>query len=174
MLDWIVERLAAHHDRNAFDCGNPSLNNWFRQQAGQFEKKDLARTYVLVSASRTALVGGYYSISTCQIHHADLPPAQSKGLPQNMVIPAALLGKLAVHKDHHGRGIGSALLAYAFQRMLHLANEIGLRVVVVDAIDESAAAFYLKQGFIAMPNHSNRLFIPIHVIRGFGLEPLSD
>jgi GNAT superfamily N-acetyltransferase len=174
MPDWIVENLAAHHDRGAFDCGNQNLTDWFRYQAGQFEKKDLARTYVLVSASQTALVGGYYSISTCQIRYEELPSAHSKGLPRRLMIPAVLLGKLAVDKSRQGQGLGSALLMHTFQRVLHPANEIGIRVVMVDAIDGSASDFYLKQGFIAMPDHPNRLFIPVHVIRALGLDPLSD
>jgi GNAT superfamily N-acetyltransferase len=174
MPGWKIERLAGHHDRNRFDCGNQALSDWFRQQSSQFEKRDLARTYVLVSPSQTACVAGYYSISTCQIRYEDLPPDQSKGLPRHLIIPAALLGKLAIDKRFQGQGLGGALLGNALRRMLYLADVIGIRVVVVDAIDEAVRAFYLKQGFTALPDKPDRLFIPIHIVRGLGLDPLSD
>jgi uncharacterized protein (DUF1778 family)/predicted GNAT family N-acyltransferase len=172
--EWKTERLAEHHDRDGFDCGNPILSDWFKQQSSQFERKDLARTYVLVSASQPSLVAGYYSISTCQIRYEDLPPIHSKGLPRHLIIPAALLGKLAIDQRFQGQGLGSALLGNALRRMLHLASVIGIRVVVVDAIDDAAGSFYLKQGFTPMPDRTGRLFISIRVIRGLGLEPLSD
>ncbi|GAC1475022.1 MAG: GNAT family N-acetyltransferase [Isosphaeraceae bacterium] len=174
MPEWKTERLAPHHDRDRFDCGNSVLSNWLKHSASQFEKRDQARTYVLVSSSRPGFVAGYYSISTCQIYYEDLPPPHARGLPRHLNIPGALLGKLAVDKSLQGKGLGSALLSHALRRMLHLANVIGIRVVVVDAIDEQAVSFYVKHQFTAMPDRPNRLFIPVSIIRGLGMLPLSD
>jgi GNAT superfamily N-acetyltransferase len=174
MPDWKVEKLGKHHDRNLFECGNETLTRWFRQNAGQFDERDLARTYVLVGTGHPALIGGYYSISSCQIRYKDLPPNETKRLARNLVIPAALIGKLAIQKDQQGKGLGSALLINAFQRILHASNDIAMRVVVVDAIDDSARKFYLKHQFTAFPDHPDRLFISIHIIRGLRLDPLPD
>ncbi len=164
MSDWKVEPLAAHHSRAAFDCGQSALSDWIKQLASQFEARDLARIYVLVGGDDPR-VWGYYSISTCQIYHEGLPAKDSKGLPKKMGIPAALIGKLAIDKSLHGQKIGGVLLWDALRRIRDLSTNIGIRLIVVDAIDQRASDFYLHFKFSKFLDEPGRLFMPISVVR---------
>lgn len=164
MPDWKIEPLASHHDRAGFDCGEPSLSDWIRQQASQFVSRDLAKVYVLV-AEGDPQVRGYYAISTCQVRFEELPARHSKGLPRKLGIPAALIGKLAVDVGLHGQKLGGVLLLDALRRIRGLSDTIGIRAVVVDAIDERAQAFYLHYEFIPFVDDPDRLFIPLSVVR---------
>jgi GNAT superfamily N-acetyltransferase len=170
MPKWAIERLAAHHDRDEFDCGVPVLSEWLRQHASQYDRRDLARTYVLVRAGLSR-VFGYYAISTCQLCYQDLPSHRSQGLPRRLSIPAVLMGKLAVDQSLHGQGMGDVLLIDALRRIEHLAGEIGIRAVVVNAIDDRARSFYLHKQFEPLLGHPDRLFLPIQIVRRLGLDP---
>jgi hypothetical protein len=161
---WTIEPLASHHVRNGFDCGEPSLSDWFRHQASQFEARDLAKGYVLVRRDAPRVLG-YYSISTCHIHFEAIPPKYSKRLPKKMRIPAALIGKLALDQSLHGQGMGSVLLLDALRRIRDLADQIGIQAIVVDAIDECARDFYLHVHFIPFLDEPGRLFIPLSLVR---------
>src|SRR5687767_14340045 len=132
-MAWKIERLAKSHDRSRFDCGEPSLNTWLALRAGQFERKDLARTFVATSDD-PARVLGYYALSTHRIMSEFLPESESKGLPR-LDVPVVLLGRLAVDLTVRRQGLGSALLIDALRRILHVSNQIGIRAVEVDAID---------------------------------------
>jgi GNAT superfamily N-acetyltransferase len=173
MSAWTIERLAAPHDRTHFDCGKPPLSQWLREQAGQFERKSLARTYVAVREGQTAVLG-YYALSACQVSFEELPSRRSRKLPRRMAMPAILLGRLAVDRTVQGLGLGNALLVDALRRVEGTAEEIGVLAVVVDAIDEEARRFYLSRGFenlVAGP--IRRLFLPVETVRAMGLGPLS-
>jgi len=162
--DWKIEPLAAHHVRTEFDCGEPSLSDWIRQQASQFVARDLAKVYVLVREDNPR-VWGYYAVSTCQIRFDELPTGHSKGLPRKLGIPAALIGKLAVDKGLHGQKLGGVLLSDALRRVRDLSETIGIRAVVVDAIDQRAREFYLHHEFIAFADFPDRLFLPLSIVR---------
>ena len=98
MSEWKVEPLASHHDRGVFDCGEPSLSEWIKHQASQFEARDLAQVYVLTRGGDPRVLG-YYSISACHVRFEGLPPEHVKRLPERIAIPAALIGKLAVDQS---------------------------------------------------------------------------
>jgi GNAT superfamily N-acetyltransferase len=164
-----IEPLASHHSRNAFDCGQPALSEWIKQFASQFEVRDLARVYVLVRGDEPRVLG-YYSISTCQIRFEELPASYSKGLPKKMGIPAALIGKLAIDKSLQGQKIGSVLLWDALQRIRDLAAKIGIRLIIVDAIDQRARDFYVHFKFTEFLDEPGRLFMPISVVRKLQIE----
>jgi len=168
--DWTIERLGSIHDRTAFDCGNPILTDWLKQRASQFEKRDLARTYVATrSGDRRVL--GYYAISNHRVTHESLPGDEAKGLPL-LDVPVVLLGRLAVDRSVHGRGLGSLLLVDALRRAQHLAEHVGIRAVEVDAIHDDARRFYLKFGFVPLLDNPHHLFISMKVIRKLDLPPL--
>lgn len=166
----VVERLDRQHDRSNFACGQPALNDWLKQRAGQFDKRDLARTYVAVLPGERAVVG-YYAISNHRVSYEALPEDQAKGLPR-IDIPALLLGRLAVDRAAQGRRIGSLLLTDALRRAQHLADQVGIRAVEVDALDDSARPFYLKFGFVQLADDPHHLFLALHVIRKLKLTPL--
>jgi predicted GNAT family N-acyltransferase len=94
-----------------------------------------------------------------------LPPelVQQLHLP-NDKLPATLIGRLARSKEFKGRGLGELLLMGALKRALEHSGNIASVAVVVDAIDENARAFYRRYGFIDIPNHPNRLFIPMKTV----------
>ncbi len=164
MTDWKIEHLGSHHVRTEFDCGEPSLSDWIKQQASQFVSRDLAKVYVLVRCDDPR-VWGYYAVSTCQIRFEELPPKHSKGLPRKLSIPAALIGKLAVDRSLQGQKIGSVLLFDALRKVRDLSEAIGIRAIVVDAIDQRAREFYLHHDFIAFADDPDRLFIPLSIVR---------
>lgn len=168
MTQWNIERLAKQHERSAFDCGHPSLNDWLQQRAGQHDRKDLSRTFV-ATHSGAAEVLGYYALATHYVAPAALPDEQAKGLPP-MDVPVALLGRLAVDRTVQGQGLGSYLLVDALRRVSRLADEIGIRAIEVDAIDDSAKAFYLKFGFCELMDDSRHLFLPMQIVRKLRLD----
>jgi GNAT superfamily N-acetyltransferase len=171
MTGWKVERLDAQHDRSGFACGHPSLDIWIRQYAGQHEIRDLARTYVLVRAGETRIVG-YYAISTCQLASGILPTETARKLPKDAALPAILMGRLAIDSSYHGQGLGGGLIMNALRRVQFLADRVGIMAVVVDAIDDQAVAFYLHNQFMPLLDDPRHLFLSLATIRKLGLEPL--
>lgn len=168
--NWVIERLGRQHDRTTFACGQPLLDDWLKLRAGQYEKKDLARTYVAVRPADTA-VRGYYAISSHRVAFEALPDDQAKGLPR-IDVPVILLGRLAVDRSCQGQGLGALLLIDALRRAQFLADQIGIRAVEVDAIDDPARDFYLRFGFTLLADAPRHLYLPTQVIRGLDLPPL--
>jgi GNAT superfamily N-acetyltransferase len=170
MATWVIQRLDRSHDRAQFDCGASSLNHWLQKLASQHERRDLARTYVAVIPDSPHVLG-YYAISNHRVSYAALPEDQARGLPQ-IDVPVVLLGRLAVDRSTHGQGLGAFLLLDALRRARHIADQIGVRAVEVDAIDDAARQFYLKYGFIPLLDEPRHLFLPMQVIRRLNLPPL--
>lgn len=168
---WVIERLTKRHDRLAFDCGQPSLNDWLQLRASQFEKQDLARTYVAARQGK-AVVLGYYALSTHRVCYEALPEDQAQGLPR-IDVPVVLLGRLAVDRSVQGQGLGALLLIDALRRAEHISEQVGIRAVEVDALDEAARNFHLTFGFVSLLDDPKHLFLPMHVIRKLGL-PFDD
>ncbi len=165
----MIERLGPGHDRASFDCGHATLNDWLKQRAGQFDRRDLARTYVAVRDGESKVLG-YYAISTHGVRCEDLPDDQAKGLPR-IDVPVVLLGRLAVDRIAQGCGLGSLLLIDALRRIEVLSEQVGIRAVEVDAIDDAARSFYLRYGFMPLIDDPLHLYLPISVIRQLGLRP---
>jgi ribosomal protein S18 acetylase RimI-like enzyme len=154
--DFEFELLGDHHDRAAFSCGVEPLDRYFRQQAGQDLRKYLAAVFVLrdTVANRVA---GYYTLCMTSIHLDALPEAMTKRLPKYPVLPATLIGRLALDAGYRGSGLGKMLLLDALHRCLH--NEIASLAVVVDAKDAAAQAFYEHFGFRRLQDMGRRLYI---------------
>ena len=168
---WSIEPFNRQtHDRAGFDCCVPELNDWLATKASQFEKKDLARIYVLVETGQTT-VNGYYALSTHTVSYSVLLPDQTKGLPR-IDLPVVLIGKLAVDRSVQGQRLGELLLLDALRRAEYLASKIGIRAVEVDAIDDSARRFYERYGFLALTDDPRHLFLPMSDIRQLKLPPL--
>jgi GNAT superfamily N-acetyltransferase len=167
---WIVERLNRSHERADFDCGAAMLNEWLIRLAGQFDRRDLARTYVALEAGQRRVLG-YYAISNHQVCYDALPEDQSTGLPI-IDIPVVLLGRLAVDRTFHGQGLGEHLLIDALRRANHISQQVGVRAVEVHALDEAAGKFYRKYGFVPLVDDVHHLFLPIQVVRKLDLPPL--
>src|SRR6266567_1634859 len=146
------------HDRAAFSCGVAALDDWFRHRAGQDEKRNVARVFVAIDDQ--GAVAGFYSLSSFTLAIADLPPEHAKRLPRYDAIPAALIGRLARDKKVRGEGVGELLLADAVRRVIGAACSLAVFAIVVEAMDEKAAAFYRDFGFVPFPSRPLRLFMP--------------
>jgi GNAT superfamily N-acetyltransferase len=154
-----LEPLTKAHKRNDFHCGIEPLDRYFREQIGQEQRKRVAAPFVLFEADNLV---GYYTLSMTSIVTTDLPAEYSKKLPRYDVLPAVLLGRLAVDARYQGRGFGESLLIDALYRALD--NPIAAAFVIVDAIDERAKRFYANYGFIPLLDDEKRLFIPMKTI----------
>jgi GNAT superfamily N-acetyltransferase len=146
------------HDRTAFSCGVPALDEWFRSRAGQDERRNVARVFVAID-DRLGVVG-FYSLSAFSLVIDDLLPEHAKRLPRYDRIPAALIGRLARDERVRGTKIGELLLADAVRRALEAARSLAIFAVVVDAKDEKSASFYRDFGFASFPSRPLRLFMP--------------
>ncbi|QDT14232.1 GNAT family N-acetyltransferase [Alienimonas californiensis] len=153
----------ADHDRSAFDCGVPSLNDWLKNKMSQWEKKGFSRTLVLVKDGERA-VRGYYALSPHTVLHEALTEDQGKGLPM-VDVPVVLIGRLAVDQTLQGQAFGRDLLLHALRRIYRLSLAMGVRAVEVDAIDDSAVRFYRAYGFEPLADQPRKLYLPIPVVR---------
>ena len=170
-VDWVIEPFdKGRHDRSGFDCGVAMLNDWITTKVSQFEKRDLARAYVLVQL-HNSVVKGYYALSNHTVVYEALPEDQAKGLP-HIDMPVVLIGRLAVDQSAQGMGLGEFLLIDALRRAEYLAGRIGIRAVEVDAINGAAKRFYEKYGFLSLSDDPRHLLLPMRVIRKLKLPPL--
>jgi GNAT superfamily N-acetyltransferase len=147
------EPLTAAHDLDAFSCGKPSLDRWLKTHALSNQDKGFTAVLVVHEANR---VIGYYGLAPTAIVPASLPRSIRTGQPPSLV-PCLLLGQLATDQDWVGQGIGTGLLKHALQRCVTAAGLIGGRALIVNAVDEEAAAFWKRRGFI--PSKDNPLIL---------------
>lgn len=152
MTNYSVVPLGSH-DRSAFNSGSPVLDAYLRELASQDVKRRIASCFVAVTDE--AEIAGYYTIAATGLAFGDLPPGRARKLPRYPVIPAILLGRLAVATAHQGKHLGSALVADALARAEE--SQIMAHIVVVDAKDAEAARFYAHLGFEPLPEHGLRL-----------------
>ena len=107
------------------------------------------------------VVVGYYTLSAYGIVTSDFPPSHSKKLPSYPLIPATLLGRLAVGLGQSGQGYGSFLVADAIRRTIRHKTEIASYALVVEALDDSARRFYEHLDFLSFPEERQKLFLPL-------------
>jgi GNAT superfamily N-acetyltransferase len=155
------EPLNAAHDLNRFTSGRAELDNWLKNSALESEGRT-ARTYVVCESA--SVVVGYYCISTGSIERGALPSKmkRARGMPNQ--IPVALIGRLARDQTYAGRGLGKDLLQDALRRILAASQIIGVRAVLVHAIDEDAAKFWTGHEFIESPIGSRTFYLPVETI----------
>ena len=151
--------LTADHDLSDFDCGEPVLNDWLKHRALKNESR-FSRTYVVCDGNR---VVAYVCISAGAVQRAAAPGKVRRNAPDT--IPVSVIGRLAVSRDHAGRGLGADMLADALRRIAVASQSIGIGAVLVHAKDDSAKRFYLTCAeFIEYPTDSRILFLPIEAV----------
>jgi GNAT superfamily N-acetyltransferase len=148
--------LAEDDDPSEFDCGRESLNGWFRRHAWSNHTSGASRVNVICDIGSGKIVG-YVTLSAAQIERAFLPKAPQRNRPDPL--PATLLGQLAIHKDHQGRGHASSLLLFAFRTALRAAQIVGSVGVITHPLDDSVRAFYAKWGFQDLPFDPRRAML---------------
>jgi GNAT superfamily N-acetyltransferase len=148
--------LAGTDDRNDFDCGRESMNQWFRRHAWANHAAGISRANVICNVA-TGRIVGYVTLSAGQIERAALPRPQQRNRPDP--VPATLLGQLAIHKEHQGRGHARSLLLFALRTALRASRDVGSFGVFTHPLDDSARRFYARWGFRDLPFDPRRAMI---------------
>jgi GNAT superfamily N-acetyltransferase len=146
------------HDRSAFSCGEPLLDTYLRDRAGQHQRDGIATTHVLADDGVPTRILGYCSLAAAQLNLADLHATDRKRLPRHPV-PAVRVGRLAVDESAQRQVIGRLLLGHAAHCALGLRAQLGVRVLVIDALNERAAAFYRLYGFRPTADSATTLYL---------------
>jgi GNAT superfamily N-acetyltransferase len=162
-LKFTFETLNREFDRDSFDCGIESLNDFLKRYALQNLKKNISVSTVAMAEKNPKRILGYYSVSIAQVSFEHLPPDVATGIPRYPV-PALRIGRLAVDRSAQGAGLGGSLLRHALLKALDLSRQVGTCVVLVDAIDESAKQFYIKFGFVPLLDLPLSLVLQIDTI----------
>ena len=157
------EPLAGYHEIDEFDCGVESLNRWLKRHALQAAAAGSARTYVIHDDEQSRIVG-FDALAAASIDHAEATRRASKGMPRHP-ISAVLLARLAVDVSVQGQGLGAWLLRDAMRRTVSAAESVGVLVLLVHAIDDTARAFYTRHGFEPSPSDPLNLQMLIKDVR---------
>jgi len=150
------EPVGAQHRLEGFDCGKPALNDWLLRHARQAQGSGSAKTFVV--ADDDGRVAGYFSLTVGQIDTLEAPERLRKGMGQ-YPLPVVILARLAVSAQDQGRGIGLGLLQDAIRRTMLIAEQAGIRAMLTHPIDEDAARFYIRFGFVASPLREQQLLL---------------
>ena len=161
MTELVLVALRDEHALDDFDCGNDELNQWLNRHAFASHKADIARTWLLLD---DGAVAGYFALTTGSVRPEDAPRRIARGMPRYPIL-VILLARLAVDRRYQGQHLGARLLAEALRWALAASDAAAARVVVVDAIDDNAVAFYKRWGFIDTPNNPRCLYRKVSDIR---------
>jgi predicted N-acetyltransferase YhbS len=154
------EPLRPEHVRTLFDSGAQSLDAWLKNRALKNQTSGASRTFVACEGLR---VMAYYALASSAIAVADAPGGFRRNMPDP--IPVVVLGRLAVDRALHGRGVGRALMRDAGLRILGAADVIGIRGVITHALSEEARLFYERLGFESSPTDAMTLMITLQDLR---------
>lgn len=161
----------AKHDRAAFSCGVLQVDNFLKLTANKLSRADAIRVFVLTSATYELM--GFYALNVHSVDYQDLPAQYAKNRPSHGNIPAAYISMIGVDSRFQGQGLGEALLIDAMERIVMVADQIGISVIMLDVLDcgnEKNTARRLRLyterfGFTPLPSNPLRLFIPIKTVR---------
>ena len=156
MISYEIERLDAQ-DRTTFRSGSKALDRYIREQASQDQGRRIASCFVAVAVD--GKIAGYYTIAATALAADQLSNERSRGLPRYPLIPAVLLGRLAVDENHQGNGLGGVLIANALRRAT--GSEVMAYAMIVEAKDVTAARFYVHHGFEPLAGRPLRLIRPL-------------
>jgi predicted N-acetyltransferase YhbS len=148
------------HQLDSFRCTEPELEGWLRQRARRNQREGASRCFVACDG-RTVV--GYYALAAGAVLHAQAPSNVRRNMPEP--IPVVVLGRLAVHSDWQGKGIGAGLLKDAILRSVRLSHEMGIRALLCHAISEDAKRFYLRHGFLQSPIEPMTLMLNLSKLR---------
>ena len=151
------------HDRLSFSCGIPELDRYLHVQAGQDATRKVAAPFVLVDADGN--IAGYYTLSAYAVRLGGLPQAVARRLPKYPLIPATLLGRLAVSQAHQGRKLGRLLVMDALFRSWKSSAAVASVGVVAEAMNDAARAFYVSHGFLPLADQPRKVFLAMRTIQ---------
>ena len=151
--------LGPEHDCTAFDCGEPLLDDWLKKHAMSNQRSGASRTFVVADAD--GRVAGYYALAAGAVDHGEATGAIRRNMPDP--IPVMVLGRLAIDRRSQGRKLGAALLKDAVLRCLAVAENAGVRALLVHALNDAAKAFYQRYGFVESPANPMTLMLRLPV-----------
>jgi GNAT superfamily N-acetyltransferase len=150
-----------NHDRTSFSCGVEELDRYFIHQAGQDAKRKVAASFVMLDSARIA---GYYTLSAYGIAFSELPAELSKKLPKYPLLPATLLGRLAVDSQYRGQNLGRMLLMDALYRSWANTVQVASVGVIAEAYNDAARDFYLHHEFVPIPGNQKKVFVSMKAL----------
>jgi len=158
-----IEPVSRSHDRTGFDCGVPELNSYLKTTARQHSEKGISRTFVLVDDETPSEILGFFTLSSCEVLVEKLPSKYAKKYPSQA--PAVKLARLAVSAHRQKKGLGAYMMLNAMERVLKVAEHLGIIGFFVDAKNDEVAEYYQQFGFIPLPDSPLELFLPLTTIR---------
>jgi len=165
-VNFRIEALASTHKHKGFSCGVPALDRYLSEQATQDIKRRVSNCFVI--ADETGTVAAYYTFAAASIPLGALPPEITRRLPRYPLLPAGLIGRLAVDERYKGQRWGGAMILDAVSRSMH--SDPAIFAIIVDAKDERAASFYEHLGFRRFAARPMSLYLPVATaIQALGL-----
>lgn len=152
------------HNRSTFECGVESLDRYLRKTANQDLKKKIATVFVLVDSPNDNIIA-YYTLSSYTVEITELDNSLVKRLPRYPLLPATLLGRLAVDKNYRGQRLGELMLIDALRKSLVATEKVASIAVLAEAIDEKAVSFYRKYGFRSFSSSPMKLYMTMQSIK---------
>ena len=149
--------ITATHNTTSFNCGNNTLNEWLQQRSIKNENSSASRTFV-VCEDNTVI--GYYSLAVGAVARDESSGKIRRNMPEP--IPVMVLGRLAVDSNWQGKHIGVGMLKDAIQRTIIVAQQAGVRAILVHAISNEAKSFYQHWGFHKSPTNDMTLMISLN------------
>ncbi len=163
------------HDRAGFSCGADRLDNFLKRTARKHQAGDFTRVWVATVGGQPEIIG-YYALNAHSLEGGDLPANLTRNAPRHGGIPAVYISMIAVDGRHQGQGLGRILLADALQRAVVAADQVGVKAVLLDVIEdggpdvtEKRRAFYAAMGFQSFSARPLRMFISIETVRKAGV-----
>lgn len=150
--------LSSHHQIAEFCCGETVLDQWLKQRGLKNQAQGAARTFVVCKEESHQVVG-FYSLVTGSVNHTEATGGLRRNMPDP--IPVIILARLAIDCAYHGQGLGADLLHDALLRSYRVAENVGVRALMVHALTDSAKRFYLHHGFKASTTQERTLFLAL-------------
>jgi GNAT superfamily N-acetyltransferase len=144
-------------DLSAFECGEPDLDDYLRKRALANHVQGTARCFIIKPPGGPVV--GYYALATASVQREDALRRLQRNAPQQ--VPVILLARLAVDRKMQSHGVGKILLRDAIKRTLQVADQVGVRALLVHALHEEARNFYLRFEFEPSPTDDLHLFLTI-------------
>ena len=157
---WHEESIARTQDRQAFDCGDPALNDFLRRHARQSHEHGGAKTFLAIADDEPTGILGFYSLAPASIACERVPETLRRGLARHDV-PGFRLARLAAHVRVQGQGLGGQLLGTAARRCLRVAAEVGGVILIIDAKTERAAQWYASYGAVPLRDTPHTLVMAL-------------
>jgi ribosomal protein S18 acetylase RimI-like enzyme len=157
VTSFVTEALTREHDRTAFRCGVEALDRYLREFALQDMRRRVSGCFVALDDGRRII--GFYTLAATSVAIDALPPELTRRLPPYPLVPAVIMGRLAVATEYQGQSLGRALIIDAAIRIDRM--RLGAFAMIVDGKDDRVLAFYRGNGFMLLPGETRRLFAPL-------------